>query len=329
MEEEGFVMKNYVSTSHVSSSLKNDYWQEIICDAYAELECVNIKNDNFYGSVELQNFADGKISKVIAEQQHVRRSYDKIRRSGHDHFLLSLQTSGQSIVRQHARDAFMNVGDIVLYDTAFEYDLVFNNAFEQIILEIPRQLANEFLRVPEKLNAIKLQGSKPSCTIIQQMIQSVYQLIPEMDDIQQELFFKTILELVDSQYQLKHIPNIDQSCAKYLKVNLIKHYIAKNLKNPKLNTNQIAFDHQMSSRYLNMIFNDEGGNVATWIKQQRLQKIAEDLKNPLLSGRSITEIVFGWGMNDLSNFTRAFKAQFGITAREYRVISNRAISDNS
>ena len=55
-----------------------------------------------------------------------------------------------------------------------------------------------------------------------------------------------------------------------------------------------------------------------WILDKRLEGVAENLRIPALLGRSITEIAFSWGFNDLSHFSRAVRAKFGASPKAFR-----------
>ena len=55
-----------------------------------------------------------------------------------------------------------------------------------------------------------------------------------------------------------------------------------------------------------------------WVWTERLKKIAKELGNPALSHLSVSSIAFDWGFSDAAHFSRAFKAAFGMTPRNFR-----------
>jgi AraC-like DNA-binding protein len=63
-----------------------------------------------------------------------------------------------------------------------------------------------------------------------------------------------------------------------------------------------------------------------YIQRRRLEKCASQLSNPMWCGHTISEIAFSWGFNSSAHFTRAFRAHFGVTPREYRA-QTRLIGD--
>ncbi|WP_422369675.1 helix-turn-helix domain-containing protein [Pelagibius sp.] len=74
----------------------------------------------------------------------------------------------------------------------------------------------------------------------------------------------------------------------------------------------------MSPRYLQSLFSIEGVSPSRWIWTRRLERCREDLEDPKLAKTSITTISYGWGFNDSTHFSRAFKKRFGQSPRDFR-----------
>ena len=54
---------------------------------------------------------------------------------------------------------------------------------------------------------------------------------------------------------------------------------------------------------------------------RRVERCADDLRDPGQAHRPITDICFSWGFNSTSHFSRLFKERFGVTPRGYRAAS--------
>ncbi len=74
----------------------------------------------------------------------------------------------------------------------------------------------------------------------------------------------------------------------------------------------------MSTRYLYGLFADSGQTPMQWVIRRRLEHCRSDLSRDIAGQRTITEIAFAWGFEDLSHFGRAFKAAYGMTPRDWR-----------
>jgi transcriptional regulator GlxA family with amidase domain len=73
----------------------------------------------------------------------------------------------------------------------------------------------------------------------------------------------------------------------------------------------------LSPTRLRQLFKIEvGRSPAQYLKDLRLQRAEQLLLTTFLSVKEVTHLS---GMNDVSHFVRAFKKQYGVTPREFRV----------
>jgi AraC-like DNA-binding protein len=105
----------------------------------------------------------------------------------------------------------------------------------------------------------------------------------------------------------------------------ILSHIDKHLDDPELRTSSIADAFNVSSRYIQLIFADMGLTVSAYILDQRLSRAAERLRTGKV-GRLISDVAFDVGFQDLSYFSRCFRSQFGMSAKQYRALHGEAAS---
>jgi AraC-like DNA-binding protein len=74
----------------------------------------------------------------------------------------------------------------------------------------------------------------------------------------------------------------------------------------------------ISRRTIQRLFQAEGTTATLWIRNQRIERCARDLRDPRLAGRSITDIASARGFDDAAYFSRCFRATFGMSPRTYR-----------
>lgn len=74
----------------------------------------------------------------------------------------------------------------------------------------------------------------------------------------------------------------------------------------------------MSARNLSRLFADDGLSIAAYIRDARLDRVADDLENPLLTKFSISDIAVKWGLSNFQHFSHIFKVRFAVSARDYR-----------
>ncbi|NBC37432.1 helix-turn-helix domain-containing protein [Novosphingobium sp. FSY-8] len=95
-------------------------------------------------------------------------------------------------------------------------------------------------------------------------------------------------------------------------------YIDRHLADFDLGVESIARAFGFSKRTIHKLFEGEAQTVARLIWDRRLEACRSDMTDPALAGRSLTEIAHMWAFADSQHFSRAFKARFGQTPREYR-----------
>ncbi|MEU1814944.1 helix-turn-helix transcriptional regulator [Streptomyces roseifaciens] len=85
----------------------------------------------------------------------------------------------------------------------------------------------------------------------------------------------------------------------------------------------------MSVRHLHRLFRDEGTEgttVSRWILERRLEHCRRELGRPGGSAPSVTAVAHRFGFTSPSHFSRAFRAAYGVSPREWRAGARRSRS---
>lgn len=95
----------------------------------------------------------------------------------------------------------------------------------------------------------------------------------------------------------------------------IKNHIECYLTDDTLSPTSIAAAFDISTRYIHKLFEHEGCSIGEWILNRRLDRSADDLRQP---DTSITTTAFKWGFKDVGHYSRTFKKRFGEPPSTYR-----------
>jgi AraC-like DNA-binding protein len=98
----------------------------------------------------------------------------------------------------------------------------------------------------------------------------------------------------------------------------IKQDVVAHLGDGNLTPAKVAKRHGMTLRYLQKLFEAEGVSYSEFLLGQRLAKAYRLLTSPVHIQRSIGDIAYGVGFNDLSYFNRTFRRQYGATPSDIR-----------
>lgn len=308
------------STADVDEKERLEYWIDLVCDEFVQLDCVAERKRNFSGMIRGCGLEDIRISEVNADPQQVTRSRKQIAKSAESEFLLSLQLEEVGVVRQDGRVAELRAGDFALYDSTRPYQLHFSRPFRQLVLQIPYDsLAERFAR-PGEITARRVSARTASGALTSQFIRSVAGCLDSLSTQERRLIAAHIVEFIalalGSRSSLRELDG--QSTTRSAMLERIKQYIEINIRQPHLSPAQIARHHRISERYQRLLFAATGTTLSRYILNRRLELCREALGNSLLNGYSITQLAFSCGFNGAAHFSRCFKERYGASPREYR-----------
>ncbi|HWV55711.1 helix-turn-helix domain-containing protein [Pseudorhodoplanes sp.] len=308
------------STDAVEAPDRLAYWIEAVCNTYVQLDCDTPRRDaSFSGTIEANQLATLGLSRVTSSPQWVRRTPAKIGRTTEDYFLVSIQTRGHGKIVQDGRVAELAPGDFALYDSTRPYELIFDEPFQQHVLQLPGAVLRGRLRNTETLTARTVCGNRGAGHL---MIGMINTLAADIDTLEAGSV-AAIAESVENILVagLCSLPGAADPAVSQLTAyhrDQIKTYVLRHLRDPHLSVNTIAAHLKLSPSTIYRAFAGEPTSLNSWIWNQRLDGAKRDICDPALAGRTITDIAFSWGFNDAAHFSRIFRARFGCSARELR-----------
>ena len=211
-------------------------------------------------------------------------------------------------------------GDFALYDSTREYELLFRDSFEQLVIKAPRSMLRSRIASPDHLTATPVHGQRGMARVALDLVRSVSTQVHLLEPHEVERVSHNVIDVVASALGHSLIDQpVTQSTSQASHLIRIKMYISDHLRDPNLTRDVVASANGISVRYLNKLFESECMNVSAWIKNERLDKIAKDLVDPEMAAMSISQIAYGWGINNISHFCREFRKKHGLSPRAHRV----------
>ena len=102
-----------------------------------------------------------------------------------------------------------------------------------------------------------------------------------------------------------------------------KRLVQDNLCDANLRPSAVATALGISDRYLRLLMQREGHTCASYILDERLDRVADALLKAGSQRLTVAELAYRWGFGSQSYFTRAFRKKFGMTPTEYRQHARR------
>lgn len=94
--------------------------------------------------------------------------------------------------------------------------------------------------------------------------------------------------------------------------------IQRRIDDPALDADALADELRMSRRALYLLFAKAGQTPSRAIRELRLDSCARRLRDPAHDHRKLTDLAYDHGFNDYATFSRLFRAQYGLTPRDFR-----------
>jgi AraC-like DNA-binding protein len=231
---------------------------------------------------------------------------------------VNVQLTGSSMVVQGDREAVLHPGDLVIYDSTAPYTLL-NDA----------GMTGEFFRIPHSALALPHNMIRQACAV---SLSPGHPLTSLTNDYlrrlaadprlftapNSDLVARPSIDLVRAVIAI-HL-NADGLAAEPVAATLqlrVLEYARQRLNDPELCAEQIAAAHYVSVRHLYRVLAEGGISLADWIRTRRLEACRQELaRSPSVSG--IAAVARKHGFSDMSNFSRAFRAEYGLSPREWR-----------
>ncbi len=309
--------RTVLTTDQVCARERAAYWRDLICDVFVQLDCGNV-GEEFFGNLQDRPLGPLQLTRVQSGRHEVFRTPRQIAKSAEEYFLISLQMSGRGVLEQDGRAALLQPGDLAIYDSTRSYTLRFADRFEELVLKVPRRLVAERIAAPERLTATRVSGASGMGRVAFDFLRSVADQADGLQPHMVERLSTNIVDVVSAALAERLQATSAATTTRAAQLLRVKSYVNQHLRDADLSRETIAAAHGISVRYLNRLFETEAESVSHWLRGQRLQHIARDLRDPAQAGRSISEIAYAWGMNSMPHFSRVFKTRYHCSPRQYR-----------
>lgn len=299
------------------------FFDSVVSDTFCPMSCEQSShwNGEFDGAVLSQQLGKVGFAAVKSSPLDVYRRRTDIALATDSAYLVKVQVEGEGLVQQFGREAHLTPGDFTLCLSSEPYELHFEAEYSQIVLAVPQSLLEECVQQPSQHLGVRMDSRVGANGLFSQFVTSIAGRLDDMDGVLAQRLEANVLDLLAttlgyaSDAQRKDI----LSCGtKDEHLRRIKLFIRRNLGDECLAPDWIAAAHQISTRYLHMLFADESTSISRYIQQLRLESCRAALTDSAYLDFSVSEIAYQFGFKDASHFSRVFKNEFGATPARYR-----------
>lgn len=311
-------MSTTFNTCDVTAGSRRDYWH----DAMTRSGLPPLReNHRVEGDLDAQlrvgRLGVVRVAEATTPASDCMRTGRMARQFDDDLYQLEVLTSGNAVVEQHSRQAWLEAGDVLLIDPTRPVRFRTSDTTNVTVL-FPRTMlplkAADFRQVA----GLAIPGDRGTGALMSSLVRGLPAALDGIRTDEAGRIGAAVVELLETAlFARLDRPPTPQSRHSVLRQHVYA-YIDGNLHRPDLSPVSIAAAHHISLRHLHKLFETEPTTVSAWIRRRRLEQCAHDLRNTSQSHRSAASIAAKWGLTNPASFSRIFKSAYGMSASDYR-----------
>ena len=275
-------------------------------------------NDCFFAHVEAFQIGDLFLATSAMAAQSFDRSSFRIGRDGLDHFLIQFYTQGSCGQRDGGPETRTRPGDLWVVDLTQAQASGISDC-DSLNLIVPRRLLAPLLTRPDEHNLRVVPQDNLMVGLLHTHMRSLFEAGSRMSPEQASALVRPTVELVAAVLN----GAVADETAGGVNTSLFKAiagHVRDRLNDPTLSAETVAGHFGISTRKLYYLFQEQDG-FATYVQKERLHACRRLLADPAHRGRSIAEIAESLCCGHPKSFSRAFRREIGMTAREVRQLA--------
>lgn len=296
-----------------------DTWREVVYQTCGALCTVNERGGTFGGT--MVNVGLGSIQAILvqANPHTVARTERQIRRSVTERLYLCMPLDGNVWLIQDNRRSTVGSGELMVFENTRAYSLTMLEPIRMMILTFPHQAVNVTPGVTRQLMVRRWSGKEGLSALLSHMIVGLERHLTELSLVTAEELGRSIASITSSLLAERlNVAVTDPTATRHALMMRIQAFARSQLGNPQLDPGVLANRHNVSLRYLQHLFHEQGVSPARWIRYERLARCAEDLQNPSFAHLTVAMIGERRGLPSAPHFSRLFRERYGVTPREFR-----------
>ena len=295
------------------------FWLDTVCTQILPVK-IDLRHDRLPAArMSCATLGALRIRDVVGGDHVYTRDATDIRHGDPATVQVGMPLGGQSILIQDGREAVLDGGDMVLYDSSRPFTLVMENKFHWQVFLLPKDKLRRSDRELAQVTAIPLPGSRGMSRAVSAFLRGLAAEVTGLEGSPGAAALgENASDLIATMVRSRFGQQWDVADPDAVMIAAVETYLRDHHADPDLDPPRVAAAHGVSVRRLHALFEPTGHPVAARIRDERLAAIRRDLRDPALAHRSIARIAASHGLRNPSAFARLFRSAEGITPREFR-----------
>lgn len=295
------------------------FWLDTVCQQILPVQIEPRHDARPRAAMACNRLGSLAIRRVVGSDHIYVRDEHDVRRGDPDTIQIGMPRRGSSILVQDGREADLDAGDKVIYDSSRPFTLVMEDRFNWQVFLLPKERLRRSEAELRSLTAIPLSGSSGMSGVIFQFLSRLASDIDALEadptaDALGENAADLIATMVHSQFGVPWAVGDPDAVLR----EQVRSFIVRNHFDQRLDPSAIADAHSISVHRLHQLFEGSSTTVMDLVRTERLEAARRDLGDPSLSHLSIGQVATRHGFGTSTVFGRQFRTQFGSTPTQVR-----------
>ncbi|PWR20911.1 AraC family transcriptional regulator [Zavarzinia compransoris] len=295
-------------------------WQQAVSDVLFPVETASAVPDGFSGCLKSWDLGEVSMAFMASGPVTYQRERHHLAADKEEILLVSFATNSEIAYAQDGLELTCRRNQVLVErshrPSLFVQPLASNALW---VLKVPMRVMKRRLRAIDQMPSLVADAGSGAAGLLHDMLRLAPTRLAEAGAAVRDGVGRTLVDLLVLALENDvRALNSRQSPVRQAHLARIEGFVRRNLSNPALGPDMVAGACGISVRYLNALFRDAGGlSLGQWVCELRLEAARDQLADPARAG-TIAEIARRWGFLDQAQFSRRFKARFGVTPRELR-----------
>lgn len=291
-------------------------WRTFMSLRYPGAQVFGSQGDGFRTRHRSWQFGGIEFAEILSDSAQSLQ-VDLPEQAAPDSYYLPLQLNGEFRGGQYGRECCAGSRSLLLVDSHAPHWRELSAHSRLLNVRLPKPMLESYLTDPQAVCMKPVSAASGLGALAWDFIQSLWQRRAELSRVEVLHLADVLSRMVASLFDTSRDGEAGHSGTVDGQRHRLLEYITHHLNDPQLDVRKAAAACGISPRYVHLLMRATGRTFSRYLLEHRLEKCRQALQGRENS-RSITEIAFEWGFNDVSHFSRSFRWRYGESPRDTR-----------
>jgi AraC family transcriptional regulator, positive regulator of tynA and feaB len=311
-----------ITTDSVLPGERAEFWADLVSRHVTPMRIEPAGKQPLRGEITTRTIGELGVAHVSGTGMRALHTAAQVARAHSHLYAACVHVEGEARISRRGEQIALRTGDVFVTDSRQEFTLDLERPWRHLLITLPTHWLDSRVTRPEFISGAVLRDH-PLVRLWASHLANGFALAGQFSPTAATLFARHSVDLLAQSFEELHLhcpsPSDAWRAALFLGACRV---IALRFGDPDLAPGRIAQDMNVSTRTLARVFAARNDTIMRRLFDERVRQAADLLTAPASAHRSVTEIAFACGFNDVSHFGRVFAAKMHMAPSEWRRRSN-------